>query len=206
MKGVEITVPLFHHLDEASKVILDAFREEAITSAFLDLSREGTRKSYFHVIRFVAGLYHEAGHPLLIALNAGRIIGAAILKSPRVSISRGRLFRKALPVLPRLLGLVRYSFRAARLSRLLIPPGNLPENYYTLDMLAVHPSQQGRGVGGLLLKHIAGLCAMDKAASGIYLLAGDEKNCSFYERFGYKLWEARPAGSTIAYHMFMPKS
>ena len=205
MKQVEITLPLLHQLNEASEVILDAFREETITSSFMDLSRERTRKSYFHVLRFKIGLYHEAGQPLFTALSGSRIVGVAILNSPRVFISRGRLFRKALPVLPRMLGLLPYSIRAARLGRLVKPPGNLPENHYTLEILAVHRSHQGRGVGRLLLEHVTGLCAADEAASGIYLLTGNEKNRAIYEKFGYGLWETRQAGSLTAYHMFMAK-
>lgn len=203
MEEIIITVPHLGHLCDAGEVILNAFREEAVLSSFIDLSRKSTRESYNHVLRLKLVLYHEAGHPLFTALNGGRVVGAAILNSPRIHISRGRLIRKALPVLPRMLGLLPYSLRAIRLGSLIRPPRNLPENHYALELLAVHQSHQGRGVGRLLLEHIAGFCSADETASGIYLLTGDEKNRVIYEKFGYGLWETRQAGSLTVYHMFM---
>ena len=203
MKDIVVTVPLPHQLHEAGKVILNAFREEAVLSSFIDLSRKSARESYYQVLKLKLALYHEAGHPLFTALSDGRVVGAVILNSPHVHISRGRLFRKALPSLPRMLGLLPYSIRAMRLGNLVRPPANLPETHYTLELLAVHRLHQGKGVGRLLLEHIARFCSADQTASGIYILTGDEKNRALYEKFGYRLWESRQGGALTVYHMFL---
>lgn len=203
MKDIVVTVPLSHQLPEAGEVILNAFREEAVLSAFIDLSRKSARESYYHVLKLKLDLYHEAGHPLFTALHGGRVVGAAILNSPHLHISRGRLLRKGLRLLPRMLGLLPYSIRAMLLGSLVKPPPNLPETHYTLELLAVHRLHQGKGVGRLLLEHVARLCSADQTASGIYLLTGDDKNRALYEKFGYRLWESRQWGSLTVYHMFL---
>ncbi len=205
MKRIKIAKPIQNQLNDAGRVILDAFRDEAIASSFMDLSREKIRKSYFQVIRFKIGLYRETGQPLFAALMGNRVVGMAVLKSPRAPIPRLRMLCKALPSLPRMLGLLPCSLRAARLGRLVTSPGNLPANSYTLDLLAVHRSCQGRGIGRMLLEHAARICAADKGSPGIYLLTGDKINRTMYEKFGYGLWETRSAGSLTAYHMFKAK-
>lgn len=199
---VEIERPLRHQLNEASRMILNAFRREAFTAAIMDLSQKKISRSYLQVIRFKIGLYRECGQPLLAALSGTRVVGMAVLQSPRVSISRWRLLGRALPVLPRMLGLLPCSLRAARLRRLMAPPGDLPRRYYTLDLLAVDRPYRGKGIGRALLEQAAGLCAADETASGIYLLTGDDKNRILYQRSGYDLWETRRAGPLRAHHMF----
>ncbi len=66
-------------LDEAVDVMLSAFQEEAFTAAWLDLSRPKLRRRYAHAVKLKFKLYLEAGHPILVAVEKGRVIGLQVL-------------------------------------------------------------------------------------------------------------------------------
>lgn len=42
------------------------------------------------------------------------------------------------------------------------------------------------------------------AASGIYLVTGEESTRDYYERFGYTTVETKRSSEVVAYHMFRP--
>ena len=145
---------------------------------------------------------------VLTAIRDGAIVGVSIVKVPG-----------AKPAVPwyRLVGMVirnaPLKWRALsdlRWRRLvqIIPAMNVaaepPKPYYTLDILAVSPESQGRGVGRRLLDHVHAQCDQDAQASGIYLFTGDEKNTHIYRRFGYEVLEAKQAGPLTVWHMFRP--
>ena len=52
-----------------------------------------------------------------------------------------------------------------------------------LNYLAVHPDHQGRGLGGLLLRH--GLAGTSDAGGTAWLGTTDPRNLPFYERHGF---------------------
>ncbi len=187
--------------DEAVNVLLSAFQSEAFTAAWLDLSRERLRRIYARAVRLKFTLYLEAGHPLQVVVEKGRVIGLLVMKSPHVTISKARLFRSLLPLLPRLVGLVPSFMRSIPLGGATKPPQGLPENHYTLEAMAVHPLHQGKGIGRLLLEKAKEHGFADKTTSGIYLFTGDEKNVLFYRRYGYQLIEKRQTGIFTSYHM-----
>ncbi len=191
-------------LDEAVDVMLSAFQKEAFTAAWLDLSRPKLRRRYAHAVKLKFRLYLEAGHPILVAVEKGRVIGLLVLNAPGVVVSRKRFVRLLIPLLPRLIWLAPYFFRAIPLGGATKPPGGLPEAYYTLEAMAVDPMHQGKGVGRLLLEKAEELSfASESEAGGIYLFTGDEKNYHIYLRFGYQLLEKKQAGLFSSYHMFL---
>jgi len=192
--------------DEAVHVLLSAFQREAFTAAWLDLSRERLRRIYARAVRLKFTLYLEAGHPIQAVVENGRVIGLLVMKFPYVTISKTRLLRSLLPLLPRLVGLVPSFIRSIPIGGATKPPGGLPENHCTLEAMAVHPLHQGKGIGRLLLEKAKELACADETISGIYLFTGDEKNYLFYRRYGYQLIEKRQTGIFTSYHMLLAKA
>ena len=71
-------------------------------------------------------------------------------------------------------------------------PGNLFRHWATIKRLQVHPSQQGRGIGGELLE-AAHVFARDLGLENIHLtVRGRTGREAFYERYGYKLHARLP--------------
>jgi GNAT superfamily N-acetyltransferase len=72
------------------------------------------------------------------------------------------------------------------------------EPCWFLDLVAVHPSRQGRGLGARLVRHGLQLAASDGLPA--FLETGQQRNVAMYERFGFRVVGAEPApdgGPTI---------
>lgn len=74
-----------------------------------------------------------------------------------------------------------------------------------LDTIAVAPGQQGKGIGGLLLRHIIAY-AKEREFPKVGLLV-DSKNPNaqrLYERTGFQLGKQKSFAGGVYYHMFFP--
>jgi len=54
-----------------------------------------------------------------------------------------------------------------------------------LEVIAVHPSHQGKGLGGALMRSVIAVAKEHP----IFLECTDKQNIAFYERFGFKVVE-----------------
>ncbi len=191
-------------LDEVSAVFISAFKDEATTAVWLDLSSEKLKKLYGTLVKIKFKLYLEAGNPIFIAIENNSILGFVILKLHHVKTPKVRAVQLIIPNLLRLLGLMPYFIRAARMGMAdatRIPEG-LPLNHDVLEALAVHPEHQGKKIGRKLIDHAHEYQIKNNCSTGIYLMTGEEKNRRIYEVFGYQLMEARDTKGFISYHMF----
>ena len=69
----------------------------------------------------------------------------------------------------------------------------MPQPHWYLWLLAVDPPEQGKGVGGELLRRT--LREADDSALPCYLETARESNVSLYRRFGFRvLYESRLGG------------
>ena len=190
-------------IDEAVEVMLTAFENEALTSMWLDLTDPKLKKAYSKAIKIIYTVHLASGDPVYTAIENEKVVGIAALSTPGSKKSIGKAAALILRNLPQLLRIIPAALRAVRgLYRLQKPPGNLPKNHCTLEVFAVDPELQGRGIGSRLLNHIHHHHLGDASNSGIYLVTGDEKNVQIYEHFGYEVVEKRISGDITAYHMF----
>jgi len=201
-----ITVLAREQLDEAVEVMLTAFKDEAFTAAWLDLSDPKLKSVYAIAVKTLYTIHLDAGDPIYAALEEGRIAGIAGVTTPDRKKNRLKAVARFMRNLPRLLPLFPSVLRAFRmLYRATKPPVDLPKNYCTLEILAVAPGYQGRGIARLLIEEMHRNHLGVKDYSGIYLLTGDDKNVKIYERFGYRVVEKRALEAITAYHMFKAK-
>jgi len=193
-------------IDEAVEVMLTAFKDEALTSSWLDLSEPKLKKAYSIALKIIYIIHLDSGDPIYVAAKDDTIVGVAGLKTPGAKKNKSKAAFLLFKNLPQLLKLLPSVLKAARaLFNATKPPTNLPNDYSTLEVLAVDPGQQGKGTGRHLLDHIH-QNHLDNNISGIYLLTGEDKNVKIYERFGYKVVEKRIAKGLEAYHMFKTKN
>lgn len=189
-------------LKPAVEVFLDAFAVEAFTRAFIDLSIPANRELYSRTVKQKLALYLEIGHRLYCALEGPRLSGLMILKSPHIKAPATLKVRRAAPHFAAYARLILLGIRARHLAQAVKPPDDLPEHHYVLEGLAVAPSRQGQGIGKMLLRQADLVQSGDSNSSGIYLYTGDESNKFLYEKYGYRVVKAKPAGEFTAYHMF----
>jgi len=182
--------------------MLNAFKDEALTSSWLDLSKPKLKKAYSVAVKIIYIIHLDSGDPIYITTQEDKIVGVAGLKTPWAKKNILKAVFLLFKNLPQLLKLLPSVLRAViALFNLTKPPTSLPKNYCTLEVLAVDPGQQGNGIGRRLLEHVH-QNHLDKNISGIYLVTGEDKNVKIYERFGYKVVEKRAAKGFAAYHMF----
>jgi len=199
---IEIKKLIPDRADEAVEVMLNAFKDEALTSSWLDLNEPKLKKTYSVAVKIIYIIHLDSGDPIYIATQEDKIVGVAGLKTPGAKKNIFKAVFLLFKNLPQLLRLLPAIFKAARaLFEATKPPTSLPENYCTLEVLAVDPEQQGNGTGRRLLEHVH-QNHLENNISGIYLVTGEDKNVKIYERFGYKVVEKRIAKGIEAYHMF----
>lgn len=74
------------------------------------------------------------------------------------------------------------------------------EPHWTLELIAVDPAFQNKGVGGKLMAF--GLAICDRASSPIYLASSNSANLPFYERLGFtQVAEVQNSGMPTMYPM-----
>jgi len=193
-------------IDEAIDVMLTAFKDEALTSSWLDLTDPKLKNAYATAVKISYIIHLDSGDPIYTAIEKDRIVGVAALSTPYAKKSKSKSAILIIKNLPRLRRLVPSAIKAARsLLAATKPPTSLPKNYCTLEILAVDPGFQGKKIGRQLLDHLHQHHFDKNNISGIYLFTGDEKNVKIYERFGYEIVEKRHLKSIISYHMFKAK-
>lgn len=205
-EGIVITGLAQDQIDEAVEVMLTAFIDEALTSSWLDLTDSKLNRAYAIIVKIIHTIHLDAGDPIYAALEKGRVVGIAGVTTPDANKNKLKAGAMFIRNLPRLLPLIPSVLRAVRmLYRATKPPAGLPKRYCTLEILAVAPGYQGRGIASRLIKemHLNHLGAKDY--SGIYLLTGEDKNVKIYERFGYRVVDKRVLEKVTAYHMFRAK-
>jgi GNAT superfamily N-acetyltransferase len=161
------------------------------------------KNAYAADIKIIYLVHLDSGDPIYTAIEKDKIVGVIALTTPFAKKSKSRSAILIIRKLPRLLRLIPLAAKAARLLYAATkPPASLPKNYCTLEILAVDPGYQGKGIGRQLLDYLHQHHVDKNTISGIYLVTGDEKNVKIYERFGYEVVDKRHVKSIVAYHMF----
>jgi GNAT superfamily N-acetyltransferase len=81
------------------------------------------------------------------------------------------------------------------------------EPHFYLGVLGVHPSIQGKGAGGALIKAYCDLAERDTVSTGTFLETAQRKNLAFYERCGFQLrGQSELAPEKPFWCLFKPKA
>ncbi len=195
----------------AASVVALAFQAEALTNRLFDLSHPGARRRLAREYTGAIELKWRGGDTFLVALTAGKIVGAALVNTPGQTrrANRPAILISTARLILGLLGLVgsvrwrrlRPTWKAAR------PPKTLPRSRDTLVGIAVAPDKQGKGIGRMLLDATRRLSEDNPESAGTYLFTADETNREIYARFGYTVVKRATAdGGFTVHHMFRPRS
>lgn len=191
-------------LPSAADVMTTTFlQQEAITTYWLGEYKPRLYKAMRALNHKRMELYMTGGMHEVVATENGAVVGTASLKSPHGKISFWSMLRMLPKVLPQALTYLRQvNRRGLQVARAIRKPANMPKTYYTLDFISVHPDHHGRGIARLLLDHVHAIVDADQQADGVYLITGEDKTRSIYERFGYRVLASHPSGEIDVHHMF----
>jgi ribosomal protein S18 acetylase RimI-like enzyme len=201
--GIEVVAIVPEIKEEATVALVEAFKTEETTAYHLDMKHPGSIRRMAIFDDIFIQLYMEAGRPLYAAVEDGHVIGAGIVRDPRIRISKRRSVALILPDLLQILLL--FARRPVRSLHIMVAakhPKGLIEPYFTFEALGVHPDHQGRGAGKALMCKAQSLVEENPGISGMYLNTGSEKNRAFYESLGYDTLRIEDLGQVKVYHMF----
>jgi GNAT superfamily N-acetyltransferase len=191
---VTVTIRLARNADAPALdgVLADAFFDDPLSCHLLpDESRRdaGLRRGMGHVMR----------HHYLT--NGGvwtteELDGAALWAKPGDPKPSALQQLRELPVFVRAFG--------RRLPRAIGAFGTVEKRrpadpHWFLDILAVRPDQQGRGIGSALVKE--GLSAADRDGVPAFLVTSNPRNVPFYTRLGFDVTEEYDIGSVHVWAM-----
>ncbi|RDH97394.1 acetyltransferase (GNAT) family protein [Curtobacterium sp. AG1037] len=171
-----------HEVPAAAAVLAEAFADDPVLRAFrpprADEDRVAVLTDLFTaLVRSVPA----ASRSLDVAVEDGRVVGAAFWQAPRPHAGGALAFLRQVPAFLRALG-VGGALRAVRhLGRMDRARPEAPHWY--LAEIGVAAVARGRGVGGLLLEHA--LDRVDGRGEDAYLESSTPQNRRLYRRHGF---------------------
>jgi GNAT superfamily N-acetyltransferase len=177
-------------LEQVARVATEAFLDDPFF-VFLSPNRRLRRRGLHIYWRGAVGCLGQRGLVLGVRGEGGRIVGvAAFVKPDCYPLPASAQLRQAaaalwalLPRPPALVAGSRYLWAIDKV--------HPRERLWYLELLAVDPSVQRRGIGAALQEHLYQEADADQLPS--YLETQKEENLAYYRRFGYELVsELRP--------------
>lgn len=200
MSSVQI-VPLENkHLDEAARVIAKSFQTEEFAVNTFDFSDPKTEALFAEVLKIELEVFKKHNEKIDVVLYDGNVAGVATVKisGDRLGFSHFKQTLKRLRKVASVAKRVKYK-KLFRLYKAMQQPKSIPENAITLEMLAVSPDYQGKGVGKTMLD------ALDDYSEAvnrpIYLYTGNAENVGYYEKAGFKMMDTIQKRDFTAFHM-----
>lgn len=181
--------------DALDHVLADAFAEDPISAYLLPEERrrrERLRLGMGHVLR---SLYLPNRGAWTIADRDG----VAMWAKPGDATPSALRQLRDLPTFVRAFG--RHVPRAMRAFDT-AESSRPPEDHWYLELLAVRPDRQGRGVGSALLA--ATLAQVDAAGLPAFLVTSNPRNVPLYERFGFAIGDEYDIGPVHVWPMLRP--
>lgn len=79
-----------------------------------------------------------------------------------------------------------------------------PSPHFYINILAVHPQSQGKGIGKVLLAKVHQISEEDPISSGVALDTQSQENVDYYQRFGYRITSTAELQNVKNWFMFQP--
>ncbi len=79
-----------------------------------------------------------------------------------------------------------------------------PSPHFYINILAVHPQSQGKGIGRALLAKVHQMSEEDPISSGVALDTQSQENADYYQRFGYDIFSTAELENVKNWFMFQP--
>ena len=200
MSSVQIVPMENKYLDQAARVISKSFQTEEFAKNTFDFSDPETEALFAELLKIELEVFKKHDEKINIALYDGNVAGVTTVKISddkhgfshfKQNLKR---IRKVVPVAKR----VQYK-KLFRLYSAMKQPKSIPKEAISLEILAVSPDYQGKGIGRAMLN------ALDEYSESvsrpIYLYTANAENVTYYEKVGFKTLDTIQKKDFTAFHM-----
>ena len=170
--------------EEAVAVLCDAFHDYSAMRYIIGVEDDRYGRRLHTLVQFfvVARFLHE--EPVLAVTDAGQVVATAILTPPTRREAPAALAQHREVVWRELGAAARERYEALGS---IWQEFTIPDPHYHLNMIGVHRSHSGRGLGRVLLDAVHEMSLEEPASSGVSLTTEDHGNVALYQRFGYEI-------------------
>jgi ribosomal protein S18 acetylase RimI-like enzyme len=170
--------------EEAVAVLCDSFYDYPVMRHVIGAAGDKYDKRLQALIGFFVAARYCRGEPVLAVSDAGKAVAVAILTPPVQHGAPAELAEHRAAVWQELGAAARGRYEALGESW---QEFAIAEPHYHLNMIGVHSSYGGRGLGRLLLDAVHEMSRGDPRSTGVSLTTEVESNVGLYQHFGYDL-------------------
>jgi ribosomal protein S18 acetylase RimI-like enzyme len=181
-KGVERLPP--HRAEEAVTVLCDSFHDYSAMRYIIGVEGDRYDRRLHTLIQFFVAARFLHQEPVLAISDEGQVVATAIMTPPIRNESPAGLTERREAVWQQLgaAALERYEALGSIWQEFTVS-----EPHYHLNMIGVHRSHSGRGLGRVLLDAVHEMSLEEPGSSGVALTTEDHGNVALYQRFGYEI-------------------
>ncbi len=172
------------HVDEAARLLANAFRDDPVMQYFYPFNDQRAKECRVALMRFACQVRLELNGPLLGLMEGDRLWGVAGLSPPEKKPWPPSL-NDHYSDLEKVVGPEAIQRQEAYSD--LVDRHRPPESHYFVGVLGVDPEAWGRGFGRRLLDEAHRISNADPISQGVWLDTENPKNVDFYKHLGYQV-------------------
>lgn len=200
MSSVKITRMQDEHIHDAARIISRSFQTENFTNHMYDFSDPKTKSIYFDLLKIELKVFKKFNEKINVALFDGEVAGVYVVKTT----DKSHAFTTLRLMAPKLLTVAPILKRLKYKNLLMLysawqKPKNIPDESVLLEILAVDPEFQGKGVGRALMNDLDEYSRV--TGRPIYLYTANTENKKYYKKLGYETLYTSHKPDFTAFHM-----
>lgn len=200
MSAIKITSMHDEHIHDAARIISRSFQTEEFTKNMYDFSKPKTKSIFFEMLKIELKVFKKFNEKINVALYNGEVAGVYVVKVTDKSHALTTLrlmIPRVLTVAP-ILKRLKYN-NLLKLYSAWQKPKAIPDEAVLLEILAVDPEFQGKGVGRALMNDLDDYSRLTERP--IYLYTANTENKKYYKKLGYETVYTSHKPDFTAFHM-----
>jgi ribosomal protein S18 acetylase RimI-like enzyme len=183
----------------AASILYQAYHDDPLFIDIFELEREGYESRLRSAIREELNAFWQARQPMIGLFEDSRLLAVACLTEPSASLGPNRFWHWRLKML------LTAGFLGTKqmVEKESVVRQRMPSQYFhMLSFIGVHPDQQHRGLGHVLMAAIDSVMLEDPKSEGVGMFVTLPKCLSFFEDGNYSLIEELQVGRIKGHIMF----
>lgn len=183
----------------AASILYLAYHDDPLFIDIFEIEKEGYESRLRSAIREELSAFWQAKQPMIGLFDEDRLLAVACLTQPSTSSASNRFWHWRLKML------LTAGFLGTQqmLEKENVVREHMPSEYFhMISFIGVHPEQQHRGLGHLLMGAIDSVMLEDPKSEGVGMFVTLPKCLSFFEDGNYTLIEQLQVGRIKGHIMF----
>lgn len=183
-----------HHTDQLAVMFADAFKDDPGLQYLCQRQKSNYEQRLLGWFRAMLRLQVQNNQPLIVVKSGSEYVAAATLTAPQASLKFVSLLRWVVDALWGV-GLVTLWRTMTHIQHISSYQPATP--HFRLEFIGVLSSQQGKGIGPVLLAEVHRLSETHATAAGVWLETANPANVQLYQRFGYEITQQEQLGDEV---------